>query len=93
MENSTDIIFIQDLYEHFTFINSTFNRILGYEKEEILNEDVRHLIHPDDASLLIKDRKPLYEEQDGNNVEFRFKAKNGKYHYFSVNASPIRKRN
>jgi len=47
------------------------------------------MIHPEDLEGLIKAKQPLVEGKEIRNVEYQFKAKNGRYHYFSTNFSPI----
>lgn len=89
VELSSDLIFNENLKGEFIFINRAFDETLGYSKEELIEQDISYLIHPDDLSNLIKAKQPLFEGKDIKNVVYRFKAKNGQYKFFSTNASPL----
>ncbi len=65
VENINDLICEVDEEGRFGYISPSYNKILGYEPENLLTENVRDLIHPDDLKSageryreILKDGKP-----------------------------------
>jgi PAS domain S-box-containing protein len=89
VETSNDMIFTVDLKGNFLFANKAFKKILGYSKEEIKKINGFKLVHPEDMSRVIKQFAQLVEGKKVDNMEYRYKAKNGSYIHLLNNASPI----
>ncbi len=74
----------------FKFINPTFEKILGYSKEELLTKPFTEFIHPDD----VKPTTEVIEKQLQAGIvvqtfENRYLCKNGKYCWLNWNSYPI----
>ncbi|MBN1251157.1 MAG: PAS domain-containing protein [Bacteroidales bacterium] len=88
---SQSLICIADINtSKFKFINPTFEKILGYRQEELLNKPFFDFIHPDD----IKPTKEVVEKklQAGIAVqtfENRYLCKNGNYCWLNWNSYPV----
>jgi PAS domain S-box-containing protein len=89
VETSPEIIFKQSMESKFTFVNKTFTDILGYNMEESMDMVGRDLVHPEDIELVRKSTVKIYNGKIVNNLQCRYKKKNGGYIWVSVNASPI----
>lgn len=87
MENY--LMCIADLKGNFIKVNSTFEKVLGYTKEEILNQPYVNLVHPDDkertANLVAN------ELASGTRIisfENRYRCKDGTYKWISWTGHP-----
>ncbi|MHA2073970.1 MAG: PAS domain S-box protein, partial [Candidatus Hodarchaeales archaeon] len=89
VETSPEIIFKQSMESKFTFVNKTFMDILGYTMEESMGMVGRDLVHPEDIELVRKSTVKIYNGKIVNDLQCRYKKKNGDYIWVSVNASPI----
>ncbi len=74
------MMYIFDLKEGFKYINSASTKIVGYTPEEHYADKELgfKIIHPDDASKLLKLVKDLVEEKEPVRIELRWIHKNGK---------------
>jgi len=63
VENSPDFVYSLDEQGNFTYINEVFIRMLGYDKDEILNNHYSRIIHPDDIE---KSRYIFNERRTGS---------------------------
>ena len=66
----------------FRRINPSFERILGYTQEELLNQPFLNFIHPDDVQSTIEELKRLEKDRDTIGFENRYRCKDGSYRYF-----------
>jgi PAS domain S-box-containing protein len=89
VETSNDMIFTVDLKGNFLFVNKAFKRNLGYSKEQIKTINGFKLVHPKDLQRVRKQFSQLVEGKKVDNMEYRYKAKNGSYIHILNNASPI----
>ena len=89
VETSNDMIFTVDLKGNFLFANKAFKKNLGYSKKEIEKINGFKLVHPEDMSRVTKQFAHLVEGKKVDNMEYRYKAKNGSYIHILNNASPI----
>lgn len=74
----------------FNFINPTFNKILGYTEEELLNRPFLEFIHPEDMepTLEVIERE-LKLGKSVVSFENRYICKNGEYCWLSWNSFPV----
>jgi PAS domain S-box-containing protein len=89
VESSHDMIFIVDLEGTFLFTNEATRTTLGYSEEEIRATDGFALVHPDDSEAVRARFSRLAEGKRADNLEYRYRTKNGSYINVSNNASPI----
>lgn len=89
VECSSDMIFIVDLRGNFLFTNKAFKKCLGFSGEEIKKINGFSLVHPADLARVKEQFTLLVEGKHVDNMEYRYKTKNGSYVYLSNNATPI----
>ncbi|MFV5697456.1 PAS domain S-box protein [Flavobacterium sp. ZT3R17] len=79
IEESADLVCIVGIDAFFKEINPAFVAILGYSKEELLNNSLLHLLHPDDLERSLKEIEKLSTGIPSINYENRFLKKNGEF--------------
>ncbi len=87
LENSRQILYKLNIETgNYEYISSALYDILGYTPEEFYQmsaEDIKNLIHPDDAinanSIVAKMISNINEHQNEFTIEYRFRHKNGSY--------------
>nr|WP_314896113.1 PAS domain S-box protein [uncultured Flavobacterium sp.] len=79
IEESADLVCIVGIDAFFKEINPVFVTILGYSKEELLNNSLLHLLHPDDLERSLKEIEKLSTGIPSINYENRFLKKNGEF--------------
>jgi len=89
VETSNDMIFTVDLKGNFLFVNQAFKKILRYSREDIKKINGFALVHPEDLSRVRRQFAGLVKGKKVNNMEYRYKAKNGSYIHILNNAAPI----
>ncbi|MDH5466825.1 MAG: PAS domain S-box protein [Candidatus Aminicenantes bacterium] len=89
VESSTDMLFTVDLKGNFLFVNRAFQQCLGYTKEQIMRINGFALVHPDDMELVRKQFAQIIAGKTADNMEYRYKTKDGKYIHILNNAAPI----
>ena len=89
VESSHDMIFMVDLDGTFLFTNEATGTTLGYSEEEIRGADGFALVHPDDSEAMRARFSRLAEGKRQDNIEYRYRTKNGSYINVLNNASPM----
>src|SRR3970282_2375342 len=79
IEESGDLVCIVGTDAFFKEINPAFVQILGYSKEELLNNSLIHLLHPDDLEKSLKEIEKLGSGIPSVNYENRFLKSNGEF--------------
>lgn len=82
IENALDIITVLNYDGSIRYQSPSLKRILGYEPEELVRQDVFNYLHPDDIGV-IKRKLMGVVESPGNmdSAEFRFRHKDGSWKY------------
>jgi len=52
LEHIHDVLISWDQEEIFQFISNSFKQILGYDPEDLIGQEVMHIIHPDDRKYV-----------------------------------------
>ncbi len=89
VETSRDIIFTVDLEGKFLFANQAFENILGYSRDEIKQISGFELVHPEDLEATQKRFAGLRQGKRQDNMEYRYRTKDGSYINILTNAAPI----
>lgn len=79
IEESSDLVCIVGTDAFFKEINPAFVEILGYSKEELFNNSLIHLLHPDDLEKSLKEIEKLGSGIPSVNYENRFLKSNGEF--------------
>ncbi|MFV7235997.1 PAS domain S-box protein [Flavobacterium sp. ZB4R12] len=93
IEESNDLVCIVGIDAFFKKINPAFVEILGYSKEELLNNSLHHLLHPDDLERSLKEIEKLSTGIPSINYENRFLKKNGEFVTIQWTANSISSKN
>ena len=88
-ELPSTILLISDFEGHILEVNKGWKKILGYEKEEILNTSFIKLVHPNDVSLTLKELEKLSHGETTFYFENRYKHKNGEYKTLAWSANSL----
>ena len=101
-DNTSDLICITtfSMQPVYTYVNPSYKRILGYEKEEIIGKKSFDFIHPDDRQALIpllkkymtiKTNNLLTENKEKimERIDCRLKDKQGNFHFVEFTANLI----
>ena len=83
-ESSEDIVFIIDENFNLKYISSSYERKIGWSKEERLYKKATDLVHPDDVHILYEAMNAAKKDKGVQNIEFRVKTKDGKWIYVAA---------
>jgi PAS domain S-box-containing protein len=89
VELSIDMIFTVDLEGNFLFVNPAFEKNLGYSIKEVKNLNGFSLVHPEDLPKAKEQFLKLINGENVNNLEYRYKKKDGSYINILNNAAPL----
>ena len=76
-DNAYDLIAIVNQEAAFEYVNSAYNRVLGFSRRELLGEFVHKYVHKDDAKRLEKAIQEVVAGKPVNEITFRVAHKNG----------------
>lgn len=85
IENSQDIITLIDGAGKILYESPSIKRVLGYEPKETCGKTAFSFLHPDDLPALTEKFQNVLENPGKpQQAEFRFKHKDGSWHYFEA---------
>jgi len=85
---AVDMLCIADQDGYFRRVNRSFERVLGYDQEELLAHPFLEFVHPDDRVETMAETKRLSSGQLSLAFENRYRAKDGSYRYFAWTCYP-----
>jgi len=96
-DNTTDFISIISFSEDpvYTYVNSRYKKMLGFDPEEMIGKQVSDFLHPDDKAPmtdLIKKYLSMDNENEQKNTEqflIRMCDKSGKWHFLEVTSNLV----
>lgn len=89
-EGVADIIWTADAQGRFTYCTPAVNTILGYTQEEVLHQERRQLMHPDDVEQAeVSLQELLVKQQPYRHLEFKLLHKDGHEVVLESSADPI----
>jgi len=90
-ENVAVGVAVMALDRHLIEFNSTTEKIIGYNAEEMQNVDPRDLAYPEDRSMDVELFQELIEgKRDSYVIERRYRHKNGRIFWARINYSLVR---
>jgi PAS domain S-box-containing protein len=84
-----DPLCIAGLDGHLKSVNPAWTRTLGWSEAELLERPWLDFVHPDDRNSTLEAGLRLQRGEAAIGFENRYRAKDGSYHWFSWNASPV----
>ena len=88
MENTSDGIFIIDSEGMMRYNSPSHKRILGYEPDEIIDNNIFGSVHLDDLPIAVESVKRLLEQpHEVVYIELRVQHKNGSWRYIEATAT------
>lgn len=76
---NTEAFVISSTSGFFTYVNESFSKMLGYNIEDIINQEFYKFIHPDDIDTTIQAQTKLHNGNTLLSFDNRFLNKNGNY--------------
>ena len=76
VENSSDLIFTQDLEGNFSSINPAVEKLTGYSQDEIVGMNFRQIVAPEYTDLVWKSILRMLEDRRPSNRELAIVSKN-----------------
>jgi len=86
---SLDMIAIAGFDGYFKEINPSWERILGWSREEFLGRPWLDFVHPDDVQATIEAGRGLAEGKTIISFENRYRRRDGSYRWISWNSRPV----
>lgn len=83
-----DFSCIANVQGYFETVNPQFQKVLGYSKKELLENQFFDFIHPDDIPSTLKEVEKLKKGALTINFVNRYRKKNGEYLWFEWSTSP-----
>ena len=88
VQNMTEGIVVQDKSRHLTFTNPAAAELLGYEAQELIGKDWKHIIPPDQYPIIAA-ADELRAKGESSRYEVEMKSKNGRRIPVQVSGCPI----
>ena len=88
LENLQEIVFTLDRSGKITFLNSAWNKILGYSLEESLNNPLTNFLNPQQSEFSNQTFNHLFNNQEKTRIELNFRHKQDKSVWLELSANP-----
>jgi PAS domain S-box-containing protein len=86
--SSQDLMLVCDLAGQITAVNPSGERMLGWTQTEMIGEDLRSFLHPEDLSATSNELAALNDGATTFAFENRYRAKDGRYRLIAWTAVP-----
>lgn len=84
----SDLQVITDMHGYHLWVSPTFERLLGWTKDEILQRPWTEFVHPDDIGPSISETRHLFSGRETLAFENRYRHKDGSYRWLLWKAKP-----
>jgi PAS domain S-box-containing protein len=88
-DHSLDIMVLIGFDNKIKLVNPSFEKILGWKKEEVILKLFQDFLHPDDIEKSLKEAKAHESGTNAVRFENRYRCKNGSYRWISWNSHPL----
>jgi PAS domain S-box-containing protein len=89
-ENAADLIAVVDMKGNRLYNSPSYEKILGYTQEDLVNSSGLDQIHPDDRDKVIAASNEAKKTGIGRRLEYRMRHKNGSWRVLESTASVVR---
>ena len=87
--NSLDIMILVGFDNRIKLVSPSFERILGWKKEEVISKCFQDYLHPDDIEGSLVDAKAHESGSNAFTFKNRYRCKNGLFRWISWNSHPL----
>ena len=84
------LVYVSDADGRNIYVNRRFLEFSGLESERLLGEGWRSLLHPDETTRVATAWRDSVEEERPYEMECRFRAADGSFHWFLARGAPLR---
>ena len=84
-----DLLCVADADCFFRLLNITWEKTLGYSRDELMAKRFLDFIHPDDLSATLEAVSTLASQREVLNFVNRYRCKDGTYRWFEWRATPV----
>jgi chemotaxis family two-component system sensor kinase Cph1 len=88
-QNSLDMMILIGFDNRIKQVSPSFEKILGWEKEEVISKSFQDFLHPDDRESSLAKAKAQETGEDAVRFENRYRCKEGGYRWISWNSHPL----
>jgi PAS domain S-box-containing protein len=85
---TADFVILADRVGNRLYVSPSFLRATGYSLDEVLTNDFRHRVHPDDVGLLERAREANLRGE-ATRVEYRCRLRDGSYVWLDLRSTPV----
>jgi diguanylate cyclase (GGDEF)-like protein/PAS domain S-box-containing protein len=86
-ENASDIV-AHLRGTTIVWVSPAVTRLLGWDPSEVIGLDATDIVHPEETQAL-RDRMEVIQPADLTRLRQRLRARNGAFHWFEVQGSPL----
>ena len=88
-DNSLDIMILIGFDNRIKLVNPSFQRTLGWKKEEVISKRFQDFLHPNDIEGSLREAKAHESGSNALRFENRYRCKDGSYRWISWNSHPL----
>ena len=92
-ETARDVIFTISPEGKFTSLNSAFEVVTGFPRNDWLGKHYASIVHPDDLAKTRQAFDSTLKGKRSPNIEIRFLTQSGKFHYGEITNEPLHENN
>lgn len=89
LETAVDLVGVIGEDGYFKKANSKWSEVLGWTEEELMNINLKNLLHPEDRKKVLQVKDFKEDSKFIKNVKYRYLNKNGKYTWLYIGSKYV----